>query len=100
MTTHPPPIFIAAGGGRCAGCQPAEVCRRLVSSTLAYGDPGASRHAPQTRCLVSEKSHDFIVTGNATEIDGKCCLTFPESNPEHLAEIEAFRYSKLLTGYK
>lgn len=28
--------------------------------------------------IVSQKSHDFIVTGSPTEIDGECCLPFSE----------------------
>lgn len=32
----------------------------------------------QARTIVSEKSHDFVVTGSLTEVDGKCCLPFPE----------------------
>lgn len=32
----------------------------------------------QTRTIVNEKSHDFIVTGSSTEVDGKSCLPFSE----------------------
>ena len=32
----------------------------------------------QARTRISEKSHDFIVTGSPTEVDGKSCLPFSE----------------------
>lgn len=44
-------------------------------SSITGDPPYMVAHA---RNMVSEKSHDFIVTGSPTEVDGKCCLPFSE----------------------